>query len=89
MFLSYPKRLRAWLELVDDMLVGDDPPADAHLEAPAWATHPHRRPLHAQHVRRAGSVPPGPAHCLCLVRPVQTVAGKRPSMRDCNRVLTN
>jgi hypothetical protein len=89
MFLSSSKPLRAWLELVDDMLVGDDPLADAHLEAPAWATHPHRRPLHGQGVRRAGSVPPRPAYCLCPVRPAQIVAGGRPSMRGCDYVLTN
>jgi hypothetical protein len=83
MFQSSKKRLRAWLDVVDDMLV-DDPPADAHLEAPVWATHPHRRPLRWQRARRAGSVPAAPAHCLCPVRPTLpevNEVSERPSMR--------
>ncbi|HET6871211.1 MAG TPA: hypothetical protein VFH80_35185, partial [Solirubrobacteraceae bacterium] len=74
MFQSSKKRLRAWLDVVDDMLVGD-PPVDAHAEAPAWATHPHRRPLRSQRARRLGSVPAPPAHCLCPVRPAQSELG--------------
>ena len=82
MFQSSKKRLRAWLDVVDDMLVGEDSPADARLEVPPWATHPHRRPLRPQRARRAGGVPAAPAHCLCPVRPAQTEVIERPSMRE-------
>jgi hypothetical protein len=91
MFQSSTKqRLRAWLDIVDDMLAGD-PPDDAHLEAPPWATHPHRRPLRWQPVRRSGSVPAAPAHCLCPVRPATGVneVSEQPSMRDSGHALTN
>lgn len=88
MFQSSMKRLRAWLDVVDDMLVGD-PPADAHLEVPRWATHPHRRPLRWQRARRAGSVPAAPAHCLCPVQRMQSEVVQRPSMRDSGHALTN
>jgi len=88
MFQSSKKRLRAWLDVVDDMLVGD-PPVDAHAEPPVWATHPHRRTLRSRRPRRAGSVPQAPAHCLCPVRPVQSELGGRPSRHDSGRALTN
>jgi hypothetical protein len=84
MFQSSKKRLRAWLEVVDEMLVGD-PPVDAHAEPPLWATHPHRRPVRPQRVRRAGSAPAAPAHCLCPVRPVRGDLGARPSMHGGER----
>jgi hypothetical protein len=88
MFQSSKQRLRAWLDVVDEMLVGD-PPVDARAEPPVWATHPHRRALHSQRARRAGSVPPAPAHCLCPVRPVAGERSGRPSTHDCRRALTN
>jgi hypothetical protein len=89
MFQSSTKRLRAWLDVVDDMLAGD-PPADAHLEEPLWVTHPHRRPVRWQRARRAGSVPAAPAHCLCPVRPAPGVneVTERPSTRNCGHALT-
>jgi hypothetical protein len=87
MFQSSKKRLRTWLEVVDEMLVGD-PPDDAHAEPPVWATHPHRRPLRSQRARRAGSVPGAPAHCLCPVRPVRGEVGARP-VRESGRLFTN
>jgi hypothetical protein len=90
MFHSSTKRLRAWLDIVDDMLAGD-PPDDAHLEAPLWATHPHRRPLRWERARRAGSVPAAPAHCLCPVQSatVANEVSERTSMRDSGHALTN
>jgi hypothetical protein len=96
MFQSSKKRLRAWLDVVDEMLVvvdemlvGDAPaPVDAHAEPPGWATHPHRRPLRSQRARRAGSVPEAAAHCLCPVRRVRGEVGERP-MRESGRQLTN
>jgi hypothetical protein len=89
MFQSYSKRLRAWLDLVDDMLVGDEEPVDARLEVPPWEAHPHRRPLRWQRARRVGSVPAAPAHCLCPVPSAQGWVGQRPSMRDSEHALTN
>jgi hypothetical protein len=88
MFQSSKKRLRAWLEVVDEMLVGD-PPADAEAEPPLWATHPHRRPPRPQRARRAGSVPSAPAHCLCPVRPARGPVSERSTMRDSGHALTN
>lgn len=67
MFQSSVKSLRAWFSLADELL-GGTPPAEAHLESPSWATHPHRRPLSRQRKRRGGSVPAAPARCLCPVR---------------------
>jgi hypothetical protein len=87
MFQSSKRRLRAWLDVVDEMLVGD-PPADAYAEPPA-ATHPHRRPLRWQRARRAGGVPVAPAHCLCPVRPAQREFSGRTSMHDTGHALTN
>jgi hypothetical protein len=88
MFQSCTKRLHAWLDLVDDMLVGDEPPADARLE-PSWATHPHRRPLRSRRARRAGSVLAAPAHCISPVRPARPALSERPPMRDSRHALTN
>ena len=68
MFQSSKTRLRAWLALADDLL--GDPSDDAQNRLKPWATHPHRRPLRWERERRAGSVTPPPAHCLCPVRPV-------------------
>lgn len=78
MFQSSKKRLRAWLDVVDEMLVGDSP-VDAHAEPPVWATHPHRRPLRSQRARRGGSVPAAAAHCLCPVRAAHGDLRGRPS----------
>jgi hypothetical protein len=88
MFQSSKKRLRAWLDVVDEMLVGD-PPVDAHAEPPGWATHPHRRPLRSQRTRRPGSIPEAPAHCLCPVRPAPSDVGGRPPRYESGRTLTN
>jgi len=88
MFQSYSKRLCAWLEVVDDMLAGDEPPADAPLEAPLWAAHPHRRPLRSQRARRPGRGPAAPAHCLCPVRPVMARGVER-TVHKGGRALTN
>jgi len=88
MFQSSTKRLRAWLEVVDDILAGD-PSDDAQLEEPPWTAHPHRRPLRWQRARRAGSVPVAPAHCLSPVRPGRSQVGERPSRCDSGRALTN
>jgi hypothetical protein len=87
MFQSSKKRLRAWLDVVDEMLVGD-PPVDAYAEPPVIATHPHRRPLRRRRERRGGSVPAARAHCLCPVRPAQSELSGRPSMRDTAHALT-
>lgn len=75
MFQSSKTRLRVWLALAEDLL--GDAPADADLDFEAWATHPHRRPLHWRRERRAGSVPPPAAHCLCPVRNTTAPAGDR------------
>jgi hypothetical protein len=88
MFQSSSKRLRAWLEVVDDMLVGDEP-VDARVELAVWETHPHRRPLRWQRERRAGSVPAAPAHCLCPVQPTQHRVAERPTIRGSEHALTN
>jgi hypothetical protein len=88
MFQSSKKRLRAWLDVVDEMLVGD-PPVDAYAEPPVEDTHPHRRPLRWQRPRRAGSVPAAPAHCLCPVRPAPSERSGRPSIHDTGHALTN
>jgi hypothetical protein len=66
MFHASLKRLRAWLELADDLL-GDPPPAPA-LEPQLHRDHPHRLPLRWQRARRAGAVAAAPAHCLSPVR---------------------
>jgi hypothetical protein len=78
MFQSSKNRLRAWMALVDDVLddVLGDPPADAQPDLEPWATHPHRRPLRSERTRRAGAVPPPPAHCLCPVRPAPRAGGR-------------
>ena len=88
MFHSSKKRLRAWLDVVDEMLVGD-PPADAEAEPAPRETHPHRRPLRMQRARRAGGVPAAQAHCLCPVRPAQRAVSERPTMHDSGHALTN
>jgi hypothetical protein len=86
MFQSSKKRLRAWLDVVDDMLVGD-PPDDVHAEPPLWASHPHRRPLRWERIRRGGSVPAPPAHCLCPVRPARSEV-REAAMRGSGHALT-
>jgi hypothetical protein len=88
MFQSSKKRLRVWLDVVDDILVGD-PPAEAEAEPPLWDTHPHRRPLRWERARRAGRVPAATVHCLCPVRPPQRPVSERPTMRDSDHALTN
>lgn len=87
MFQSSTKRLRAWLTLADELLAGE-PPADAHLELPSWATHPHRRPLRRARERRGGSVPAVPVYCLCPVRSLGG-AGRRVAPTRHGRALTN
>ena len=80
MFLSSKTRLRAWLELVDDFL--GDPPDDAQLDLEPRATHPHRRPLRWERKRRAGSVTPPAAHCLCPVRSTPAAGDRSEVMRQ-------
>ena len=60
MFQSSKKRMRALLDLVDDVL--GDPPQPV-------AVHPHRRPVRVRIERRPGSVAARPMHCLSPVRP--------------------
>jgi hypothetical protein len=72
MFRSTLTRLRAVLELADDLLGDpyDEPqPPTAQLHT---AAHPHRRPLRWERSRRPGSVPAKPAHCLSPVRSGQS-----------------
>ncbi len=61
-------RMRAWLELAEDVL--GDPPAAAQTDTKQLHNHvhPHRRPLRWERVRRPGTVPAAPAHCLSPVR---------------------
>lgn len=61
MFQSSKKRMRALLDIVDDMLVGAP---EEDLAAP----HPHRRPVQLRIDRRDGAVAPRPMHCLSPVR---------------------
>ncbi len=70
MFPLTPERLQRLLSLLDDVL--GDPPA----EAPTY-THPHRRPLRWQPMRRAGEIGARPAHCISPIRP-----SSRQQMRD-------
>jgi hypothetical protein len=67
MFQASKTRLRTWLERFDDIL-GDPPEA-----APP---HPHRTPLRWERDRRAGTVPPRPAHCISPVRAEPQHAGR-------------
>jgi hypothetical protein len=65
MFQSSKKLMRAVLEVVDDMLVGEDDPV-IEPERPA---HPHDRTVRLRIQRRAGTVAARPMHCLSPVRP--------------------
>jgi hypothetical protein len=76
MFRSSVMRLRAWLELADDLLGDPAQPASAH-DAQLHSHHPHRRPLRWQRERRPGAVPAAPAYCLCPVRPATRGRGAR------------
>jgi hypothetical protein len=67
MFLRSVKRFRALMTLVDDVLGDPEPPA---------VPHPHRRAVRIDLRRRAGSVPPRPAHCLSPVRPSRESPGR-------------
>jgi hypothetical protein len=49
--------------------------------------HPHRRPLRWERTRRPGSVPAGPAHCICPVRAPASGTDER-DRRDGLRLLT-
>lgn len=80
MFQSSKSRLRAWLALADDFL--GDPSDDAQQHLEPWAAHPHRRPLRWERERRAGSVTPALAHCLCPVRPVLAGGDRSEVMRQ-------
>jgi hypothetical protein len=79
MFRSTAQSLRAWwIDFSDDILGADLPPSSYEEEPDAvehHLTHPHRRPLATNHVRRDGAVAARPAHCLSPVRP----AGTRPA----------
>jgi len=83
MFYSSANRLRAWWELVEDLLEDflGDPPADAQSDLEPWETHPHRRPLRWQRERRGGSVPAAPAHCLCPIRRTPYAGGRDQLLR--------
>jgi hypothetical protein len=61
MFQSSKKRMRALLDVVDDMLAGAPEPVDPH---------PHQRSVQLRIERRPGSVAARPMHCLSPVRPV-------------------
>jgi hypothetical protein len=73
MFRSSAHRLRSWLNGAGDLL-GDAPPTEFEVEDP-YLTHPHRRELRWERSRRAGSVPPRPAHCISPVRVASTDRG--------------
>jgi hypothetical protein len=82
MFRSALTRLRAVLELTDDLL-GD--PYDEPQSSTAQlhiAAHPHRQPLRWERSRRPGSVPAKPAHCLSPVRHGRTASETRDRDRD-------
>ncbi len=61
MFQSPKRRMRALLDVVDDMLAG--------APEPELPPHPHRRPVQLRMQRRAGAVAPRAMHCLSPVRP--------------------
>lgn len=67
MFRSSVKRLRAWLEIADDLL-GDWASRAPAQKPQLHSHHPHRLPLQWERERRPGSVPAAPAYCLCPVR---------------------
>jgi hypothetical protein len=69
MFQASKKRLQHLLDVVDDMLVGAP---EEHMEIAA--PHPHARTVRLRIERRAGTVPPRPAHCLS---PIQRPAVQR------------
>jgi hypothetical protein len=75
MFQSPKKLMRAVLDVVDDMLVGDDDPV---VDEPQRPSHPHDRTVRLRIERRAGSVAARPMHCLCPVRAVEE--HERPSI---------
>ncbi len=81
MFRPMLTRLRAVLELADDLLGDpyDEPqPPSAQLHT---GTHPHRQPLRWERRRRPGAVPSKPAHCLSPVRHGQPVGEPRDRVR--------
>jgi hypothetical protein len=61
MFRSSIAKIRSWLTLADDDLLGEPEVVVPH--------HPHRRPLTYKPVRRHGAVPARPAVCVSPVRP--------------------
>jgi hypothetical protein len=71
MFRSTARNLRSWwLDFSDDILGADlslpeDAPGPSPLEY--HLEHPHRQTLRPLAPRRAGTVAPRPAHCLCPV----------------------
>jgi hypothetical protein len=73
MFRTSVKRLRAILELADDVLGDPADDASAH-DTELHIGHPHRTTLRWQRARRPGSVPPAPAHCLSPVRAGRAVS---------------
>ncbi len=70
MFRTPVKRLRALIELADDLL-GDSFDDAPTLDTQLHVDHPHRAPLRWQRERRPGTVPPAPAHCLSPIRPAR------------------
>jgi hypothetical protein len=68
MFQSSAARLRSWWSAVTEDILGGDLEAD-EADVDYFRSHPHRRPLSGQRVRRDGAIPPRPAHCLTPIRP--------------------
>lgn len=73
MFQSSAARLRSWWSAVTEDILGGDLDEDQTGEADVdyFRSHPHRRPLDGHRVRRDGSTPPRPAHCLTPIRPAR------------------
>jgi hypothetical protein len=67
MFQSPKNLMRAVLDVVDDMLVGE-PEAEVEPEVEIVAPHPHHRSVQLRLERRAGTVTRRPADCLSPVR---------------------
>jgi hypothetical protein len=73
MFQASANRLRTWLRWAEDVLA--DPLEDARATENHFRSHPHRRPLQWDRLRRPGVVPARPAHCISPIRsggPVET-----------------
>jgi hypothetical protein len=67
MFQSPKRLMRAVLDVVDEMLLGEDDPI---IEEPQRPTHPHDRTVRLRIERRAGTVSARPMHCVSPLRPL-------------------